>query len=86
MLMRATPPESFSPINPGYNSVFRPERLSVGLVVPIESYPGGPVPTMEQHLQRVQLAEDLGSHPTGRAHPHHSQGPLWTSQFWCPIP
>jgi luciferase-type oxidoreductase len=60
MLMKATKPEAFSPINAGYNAVFRPQHLSVGLVVPIESYPGGPVPTMEQHFERVQLAEELG--------------------------
>lgn len=60
MLMKVTGPETFSPINAGYDAVFRPERLSVGLVIPIESYPGSPMPTMEQHLQRVQLAEELG--------------------------
>lgn len=50
----------FQPINRGYNSVFRPNRLSIGLVVPIETYPRGPVPTLERHLERVQLAEELG--------------------------
>ncbi|UJB70637.1 LLM class oxidoreductase [Acaryochloris sp. 'Moss Beach'] len=50
----------FQPINRGYNSVFRPNRLSLGLVVPIETYPTGPVPTLERHLERVQLAEELG--------------------------
>ncbi|MEM1308417.1 MAG: LLM class oxidoreductase [Cyanobacteria bacterium P01_H01_bin.153] len=50
----------FQPINRGYNSVFRPHRLSLGLVVPIETYAQGPVPTMESHLERVQLAEELG--------------------------
>ncbi|QUY41463.1 LLM class oxidoreductase [Acaryochloris marina] len=50
----------FQPINRGYNSVFRPNRLSLGLVVPIETYPTGPVPTLKRHLERVQLAEELG--------------------------
>ncbi|MEL7448298.1 MAG: LLM class oxidoreductase [Pseudomonadota bacterium] len=50
----------FSRINAGYNAVFEPGRLSVGLVVPIESYADGPVPSMEQHIERVQLAETLG--------------------------
>lgn len=50
----------FQPINRGYNSVFHPNRLSLGLVVPIEAYPRGPVPTMEHHIERVQLAEELG--------------------------
>ena len=50
----------FQSINRGYNSVFRPNRLSLGLVVPIETYATGPVPTMEHHIERVQLAEELG--------------------------
>lgn len=50
----------FQPINRGYNSVFQPNRLSLGLVAPIETYSRGPVPTLEHHLERVQLAEELG--------------------------
>ena len=50
----------FESINRGYNSVFQPNRLSLGLVVPIESYPHGPAPTMSRHIERVQLAEALG--------------------------
>ena len=50
----------FQPINRGYNAVFRLGRLTLGLVVPLESYTSGPVPTMVDHLQRVQLAEELG--------------------------
>jgi len=51
---------TFQSINRGYNSVFRPSRLSLGLVVPIEHYASGPVPTMACHIDRVQLAEELG--------------------------
>jgi len=51
---------TFEPINRGYNSVFQPDRLSVGLVVPIEHYPEDPVPDMFDHVERVQLAEELG--------------------------
>ncbi|MEL7333436.1 MAG: LLM class oxidoreductase [Cyanobacteria bacterium J06560_2] len=50
----------FQPINRAYNAVFRPNRLSLGLVVPIENYSRGPVPTMEHHIERIQLAEELG--------------------------
>ena len=50
----------FQPINRAYNNVFRPNRLSLGLVVPIETYPRGPVPTMKSHIERVQRAEELG--------------------------
>ena len=50
----------FASINPGYNAVFARERLSLGLVVPIEAYPDSPVPTMRAHIERVRLAEALG--------------------------
>ena len=50
----------FASINRGYNSVFRPSRLSLGLVVPLERYAQDSVPTMRRHLERVQLAEELG--------------------------
>jgi len=52
--------ESFSPINQAYARVFRPRRLSLGLVVPLEHYEDGPVPSMERHVERAQLAEELG--------------------------
>ena len=50
----------FEPINQGYSCVFRPNRLTIGLVVPIEAYGSSPVPTMADHIERVQLAEELG--------------------------
>ncbi|MEM9440038.1 MAG: LLM class oxidoreductase [Pseudomonadota bacterium] len=52
--------QSFPHINRAYRQVFQPDRLSLGLVVPIEAYPWGPVPSMERHLERVQLAEEMG--------------------------
>ena len=50
----------FEQINRGYNDTFRFGKLSIGLVVPIENYPNGPVPTMDQHVQRVRLVDELG--------------------------
>ncbi len=50
----------FPTINKAYNQTFQPGRLSLGLVVPLEHYPDSPIPTMEHHLQRTQLAEQLG--------------------------
>lgn len=50
----------FESINKGYNSVFQPNQLSIGIVVPIENYAQGPVPDMINHLKRVVLVEDLG--------------------------
>jgi luciferase-type oxidoreductase len=52
--------EVFQPINKAYNRTFLPNRLSLGLVVPLESYTTGPVPSMKRHIERVQLAEELG--------------------------
>lgn len=52
--------QAFPQINAGYNSVFKPGRLSVGLVIPLESYAVGQEPTMQNHLQAAQLAEELG--------------------------
>ena len=52
--------QSFKTINPGYNRTFQPGRLSIGLVVPLENYSTTPEPTMEHHIERVQLAEQLG--------------------------
>ncbi len=40
--------------------MFRYGKLSIGLVVPIENYTTSPVPTMQQQLERIQLAEKLG--------------------------
>jgi len=50
----------FVPINAGYNSVFQPQRLSLGIVVPIETYAHTAVPSMTDHLKRIQLVETLG--------------------------
>jgi len=50
----------FAEINTAYNQTFQPNKLSLGLVVPIESYPSSAVPDMNQHIERVQLAEELG--------------------------
>ena len=50
----------FQSINEGYNTVFQEGRLSLGVVVPLEAYPKGPVPAMTRHMERIQLAEGLG--------------------------
>ena len=52
--------DGFAPINQGYNAVFRQNRLTLGLVVPIEAYGDDPVPSMARHVERVQLAESIG--------------------------
>ena len=52
--------KEFETINKGYNNIFKPNRLTIGLVVPIESYPNSPLPTMQKQLEIIQLAEELG--------------------------
>lgn len=52
--------KNFETINKGYNSVFKPGQLSLGLVAPIENYAQSAVPTMKLHTERVQFIEDLG--------------------------
>lgn len=51
---------TFELINNGFNCLFAPEKLSLGIGVPIENYATGAIPTMENHLQRAQLVEQLG--------------------------
>lgn len=50
----------FSPINKGYNAVFRPNQLSLGLVVPLEGHGAKLIPTMARQIERIQRAEELG--------------------------
>lgn len=52
--------KAFKSLNRGYNSTFRPGRLSLGLTVPLESYTTSAIPNMKRHLERVQLVEALG--------------------------
>ena len=54
------PMNSFEQINRGYNHVFQAGKLSLGIVVPIENYGQSSVPTMKDHLERIQLAEKAG--------------------------
>ncbi|MEM6690226.1 MAG: LLM class oxidoreductase [Planctomycetota bacterium] len=49
----------FQNLNHGYRNTFQAGKLSIGLVVPIENYDTGPVPTMHRHVERIQLAEQL---------------------------
>lgn len=51
---------AFTQINRAYNSVYRPGRLSLGVVAPLESYAVGAQPSMERHIERIQMLESLG--------------------------
>lgn len=52
--------QEFRRINRAYDQVFQPENLTLGLVVPLEAHGITPVPTLERHLERAQMADDLG--------------------------
>ncbi|MBC2846718.1 LLM class oxidoreductase [Winogradskyella flava] len=51
---------NFETINRGFSNTFRPKKLSIGAVVPIENYANSSIPTMQHHLERVKLIEELG--------------------------
>ncbi len=59
-MLDRTQTNTFPAINRAYNSVFRNGRLSIGLVAPLEAYPNSAVPTMQDQVERIKLAEQLG--------------------------
>ena len=50
----------FPTINRAYAATFQPGKLTLGLVVPLEAHRNSPVPTLERHIERAQLADELG--------------------------
>lgn len=44
--------------HPGYAGVFRPGRLTFGLVAPLEPYCGAPWPTLQHHEAAVRLVDE----------------------------
>ena len=59
-MLDQTTTTAFPRLNRAYNTVFRPGRLSLGLVVPLETYADSAVPNMARHIERAQLADALG--------------------------
>ncbi|WP_371154982.1 LLM class oxidoreductase [Jannaschia sp. 2305UL9-9] len=53
-------PPRFAPLNRAYNAVFQPDRLSIGLVVPLDAHGRDPVADMSRHVERAQLADTMG--------------------------
>ncbi|MGB1234943.1 MAG: LLM class oxidoreductase [Planktomarina sp.] len=50
----------FPKMNRAYNTTFRPGKLSIGLVAPLEQVYPYENPTLNRHIERMQLAERLG--------------------------
>ncbi|MEM9350537.1 MAG: LLM class oxidoreductase [Pseudomonadota bacterium] len=47
-------------LNAAYARTFQSDRMTIGVVVPLERYANSPVPTMADHLARAKQAEELG--------------------------
>lgn len=45
--------------HPGFQRLFRPDQLTVGLILPLETHPGRPAPTMRDHIEMAQKADAL---------------------------
>lgn len=52
--------KAFAPVNRAYNAVFQPDRLTIGLVVPLDAHGQDPVPDLARHIERAHLADRLG--------------------------
>ncbi|MBZ9781973.1 LLM class flavin-dependent oxidoreductase [Pseudomonas sp. REP124] len=46
--------------HPGFQRLFKPQALTIGLILPLETHPGRPAPTMRDHVEMAQRAEALG--------------------------
>lgn len=46
--------------HPGYSQVFQEGKLSLGLILPLETHPGKPAPTMADHALMAHLADSYG--------------------------
>lgn len=44
----------------GYRQLFAPDRLTLGLIMPFETYPDSPAPTMQGHIEMAQRADKAG--------------------------
>ena len=55
--MSSTPQQNTSA---SFSTVFRPGKLSIGLMTPIEGYPDSDTPTMSHHTELAMLADKLG--------------------------
>src|SRR5690625_548038 len=45
--------------HPGFQRLFRPRALTLGLILPLEIHPSRAVLTMQHHLQLAQRADEL---------------------------
>ena len=46
--------------HPGYRRLFAPQELTIGLIMPLETHPDSPAPTMADHASMAIRADKLG--------------------------
>lgn len=46
--------------HPGYRRLFAPQELTIGLIMPLETHPDSPTPTMADHASMAIRADKLG--------------------------
>lgn len=46
--------------HPGFTRLFAPGKLTIGLILPLETHPRRPRPTMQGHVEMAQQADALG--------------------------
>ena len=51
------PPLASVQEHPGYARVFQADRLTFGLIAPLEGYPDAPWPTLERHLEAARQVD-----------------------------
>ena len=54
------PIDTFAEFNRGYARTFRPGGLTLGVVAPVEAHGMQAVPDLQDHLERIALADQLG--------------------------
>lgn len=50
----------FESINKAFNNTFKANKLSLGLIIPLESYEVEAHPSMNEQIELINLAQDLG--------------------------
>lgn len=46
--------------HPGHRRLFASDHLTIGLILPLETHPDTPAPTMRNHIQMAQKADEYG--------------------------
>ncbi|WP_251977539.1 TIGR03571 family LLM class oxidoreductase [Salinicola avicenniae] len=57
---RSMPAASDLAAHPGYRGVFAPGEMTLGLIMPLETYPDAPAPTLQDHFTRAREADQAG--------------------------